>query len=116
MEASPTGSHQTVCQIPLLGVYQMPRGSFLCLPAGWPPRSLGSQTRTTSSWVFPTSDVFSHIKGESVVSSAVGSQFRAVKEDGGLPVHGIKMKDDALSLPAGRNAELPSIPEALVTF
>src|SRR4051812_42134110 len=30
-----TGSSQTVCQIPVTDVYQMPPGRLTCLPRGW---------------------------------------------------------------------------------
>src|SRR6266850_3670833 len=45
-----TGSSHTVCQIPLVGVYQMLRGLLTCLPRGCGPASLGSQIATTISW------------------------------------------------------------------
>src|SRR5215216_3227634 len=34
IKACGTGSIQTVCQIPLVGVYQMPLGRACCLPMG----------------------------------------------------------------------------------
>ena len=43
-----TASSHTVCQIPVTGVYQMTSGLFTCLPRGWQPASVGSQTRTRS--------------------------------------------------------------------
>ena len=46
-----TGSSHTVCQMPVTGVYQMPPGLLTCLPRGWLPASVGSQTRTTSSFL-----------------------------------------------------------------
>src|SRR5690554_2045275 len=45
---SGTGSNQTVCQIPVTGVYQIPCGLFTCLPLGWYPSSVGSHTFTTT--------------------------------------------------------------------
>ena len=47
--ASATGSSQTVCQMPVTGVYQMPSGLLTCLPRGCASASVGSHTRTTSS-------------------------------------------------------------------
>src|SRR5437867_9242387 len=44
-----TGSNHTVCQMPLVGVYQMPPGLRTCLPRGCGPASVGSQTATTIS-------------------------------------------------------------------
>jgi len=49
MWASGTGSSHTVCQMPVVGVYQMPPGRLTCLPRGCSPRSVGSQTATTIS-------------------------------------------------------------------
>jgi hypothetical protein len=49
MRAAGTGSSQTVCQMPVTGVYQMPPGFWICLPRGWLPASVGSQTATTIS-------------------------------------------------------------------
>ena len=43
-----TGSSQTVCQIPVTGVYQIPSGRLTCFPLGWYPSSVGSHTLTTS--------------------------------------------------------------------
>src|SRR3954469_14160062 len=45
-----TSSIQTVCQMPVTGVYQMPCGLRICLPTGCDPESVGSHTQTTSSW------------------------------------------------------------------
>src|SRR5438874_1759425 len=45
-----TGSIHTVCQMPVTGVYQMPPGLLTCLPRGWAAASVGSHTRTTSSF------------------------------------------------------------------
>src|SRR5579864_9205360 len=44
MCAALTGSSQTVCQIPLVEVYQMPLGLRTCLPRGWVLLSVGSET------------------------------------------------------------------------
>ena len=44
-----TGSIQTVCQIPVTEVYQIPRGLLTCFPRGWVPESTGSHTDRTSS-------------------------------------------------------------------
>src|ERR1051325_6916647 len=44
-----TGSNHTVCQIPLVGVYQMPPDLRNCLTRGGGPASVGSQTLTTIS-------------------------------------------------------------------
>ena len=41
-----TVSNQTVCQIPVTGVYQILLGTWTCLPLGCGPASDGSQTRT----------------------------------------------------------------------
>lgn len=46
--AAGTGSIHTVCQMPVTGVYQMPRGLSACLPRGWKPLSVGSVTLTVS--------------------------------------------------------------------
>ena len=50
MLAALTGSSQTVCQMPLVGVYQMPCGLRTCLPRGCVPASVGSQTPTSNSF------------------------------------------------------------------
>src|SRR5262249_40020671 len=47
-----TGSSQTVCQMPVTGVYQIPPGLLTCLPRGCAAPSVGSHTRTSSSF-FP---------------------------------------------------------------
>ena len=47
-----TGSSHTLCQIPLVGVYQIPPGFSTCLPLGWRPLSVGSVTFTTMLCVF----------------------------------------------------------------
>ena len=44
-----TGSSHTVCQMPVVGVYQMPCGLRICLPRGWYEPSVGSLTLMTSS-------------------------------------------------------------------
>ena len=44
-----TGSSQTVCQMPLVGVYQIPPGLPTCFPRGCGPASVGSQADTTIS-------------------------------------------------------------------
>jgi len=49
MCAAVTGSSQTVCQIPLVGVYQIPCGLRTCLPRGCVPASVGSHTVTSNS-------------------------------------------------------------------
>jgi hypothetical protein len=45
MALSGTGSIQTVCQIPVTDVYQMPFGRLTCLPRGY----VGSHTPTSRS-------------------------------------------------------------------
>ncbi len=45
-----TCSSQTVCQMPVTAVYQMPFGSSTCLPRGASPRSVSSVTMTTISF------------------------------------------------------------------
>src|SRR6266404_9438599 len=49
MYAEPTGSNQTVCQMPLVDVYQMLLGLRTCFPRGCVPASVGSQAETTNS-------------------------------------------------------------------
>ena len=60
-----TGSSQTVCQMPVVGVYQIPDGLFVCLPRGCVPVSVGSQTATANSCGVPGSScsVTSRVKG-----------------------------------------------------
>ena len=48
MCASGTASSHTVCQMPVVGVYQMPCGFCICLPIGWVPLSVGSHAATTN--------------------------------------------------------------------
>ncbi|MNQ67006.1 hypothetical protein D3C85_815100 [compost metagenome] len=48
-----TGSIQTVCQIPVTGVYQIPSGFFTCFPLGCGPSLEGSQTFTVNCCVVP---------------------------------------------------------------
>ncbi len=61
-----SGSSHTVCQMPVVGVYQMLRGFNTCLPRGCGPASDGSHTDTTSSWSPPFTRA-------SVMSNANGS-------------------------------------------
>ena len=61
-----TASSQTVCQIPVTGVYQIPCGLLSCLPMPWTPSFVGSQTLTTSSCLPSalTARVRSTVKGQ----------------------------------------------------
>ena len=52
---SGTLSHQTVCQMPLMGLYQMPPGLRFCLPRVLYPLSVSSVTRTTRLFSPPSS-------------------------------------------------------------
>ena len=65
IDSSGTGSIQTVCQIPVTDVYQIPLGSLTCLPRAWVQVSVGSQTETASSCVArsPRSSVTSKLNG-----------------------------------------------------
>ena len=65
-----TGSSQTVCQMPVTGVYQIPSGLFTCLPLGWYPSSVGSQTFTTN-LLFPLPDNAAVISKENGVKPPV---------------------------------------------
>ena len=67
-----TGSSHTVCQMPVVGVYQMPRGLRTCFPRGWFRRR----------WVEHGHDDFlvsgaleriSDVEGESVIAAAMSA-------------------------------------------
>ena len=53
IEVVGTGSIQTVCQIPLTEVYQMPDGFCVCFPRACVQLSVGSVTATTTSCSLP---------------------------------------------------------------
>src|SRR5664279_1623894 len=60
-----TGSIHTVCQIPVVDVYQILPGAETCFPRGCETLSVGSQTHTINSWsfVFPGNPVMSKVNG-----------------------------------------------------
>ena len=48
--SSGTVSSQTLCQMPLCAVYQMPPRASRCFPRSWVPASLGSHTHSATSF------------------------------------------------------------------
>jgi hypothetical protein len=66
MYVSATGSSHTVCQMPVVGVYQIPCGLRICFPRGCQLASIGSETETTiscSSESFFSASVTSKVNG-----------------------------------------------------
>ena len=86
-----TGSSQTVCQIPLTGVYQIPPGADVCLPRGCSPRSVGSQTRTFSVFFFLVQRC-RHVERERSIAARVAAYLHVVDPDVGFPVYGAEVR------------------------
>ena len=74
MCASGTGSIQTVCQMPVTGVYQMPPGLRTCLPRGCAPASVGSQTRDDELVLAACLQRVGDVERERVVAAAVRAE------------------------------------------
>ena len=87
-----TGSSQTVCQMPLVGVYQMPLGLRTCLPRGWVPASVGSQAVTINSFGAGWLERVGNVEAERVVAAPVLADFLAVDPDRGLEIHRAEMQ------------------------
>ena len=100
--------------MPVLAVYMIPPGLSTCLPRGWLPASVGSQTETTSSCVSARRECLGNVERERIIAAAMRAQLVPVEDDGRIPIDGPEVQQPALALLRRGKLEGPSVPDPLV--
>ena len=81
----------------VLAVYMITPGLSTCLPRGWLPASVGSQTETTISCVPPSAMRLGDLEREGVIAAAMRAQRSPVDDDGRIAVHGLVPRSRSIS-------------------